>query len=303
MTRAQYPVDPNPKDVVPARPSRKRAWISGLVIVLTVILIGVYFAARRSDSWLIHVYRHQVVRDLGPFYARINASGLSVSDIGRVEYEGAWMQLMVARRVVNDARGHMCIFSGVHGNEPASVEASLRFIETLGKSPWLYPNLDVTVVPLVNPWGWARNLRRNGANKDIARTFFNGNSAEAEMVKTLLKSEKCDLMVDLHGDSSRQAFHVITFENADLSVARAITREVKARGLPVRTGAPDGVFNRRDKDAINNARPNLGLYARRHGIARSYIVQSPRELALEQRVGMHLLALDKLALSLAKPAP
>ena len=283
--------------------SNQRAWAYGGVILITLLLIGIYYAARRSDSWLIHWKRHTVVRDLASLQLRINATGLPVSQIGRVEVDGAWLPVLALRRTLNGAPSQapqmprLCVFSGVLGNEPAAVEAALRFAESLAKDRKLYPGLNITIVPLVNPWGWARNLRRNSSNHDISRTFVGAASAESEIVKGLLKSERCNVLADLHGDSTKQPFHVITFDNADLSVAKAITRDIAARGLPLRKGAPEAVFHRLDKDAINTARPSLGLYARRNGVVQVYNIQSPRELDIEMRVGVHELALDRLARS------
>ena len=291
----------------PLPPSRKRAWTDGAIIIVTVLLIAAYYVARRSDSWMVHWKRHTVVRDLASLQLRIQATGLPVSQIGRVEIDGAWLPMPVLRRTTGaappparatGAAPRLCVFSGVHGNEPAAVEATLRFAESLAKDRTRYPGVNISIVPLVNPWGWARNLRRNHENQDISRTFITQPSAEAEMVKAYLKGEACTVVADLHGDSNKQAFHVISFDNADLSVAKAITRDVAARGLPLRKGAPEGVFHRLDKDAINNARPTLGLYARRSGVPQVYNIQSPREFDIETRVGVHLLALDRLARSI-----
>lgn len=274
--------------------ARKRAWAYCGVILITLLLIATYYAARKSDSWIIHWKRYTVVRDLASLQVRINAAGLPVSQIGRVEVDGAWLPVPALRRTINGGP-RLCVFSGVHGNEPAAVEAALRFAESLVKDRKLYPGLNITIVPLVNPWGWARDLRRNSANQDISRTFVSTPSAEGEMVKALLRTERCTVLADLHGDSTKQPFHVITFDNADLSVAKSITREIAARGLPLRKGAPEAVFHRLDKDAINTARPGLSLYARRNGVPQVYNIQSPRDIEIEMRVGVHLLALDRLA--------
>ena len=295
VPESEPPTASPPQKPALTRKGNRRIWWFGAVIATSVVLIGLYYVLRQSDSWLIHLYRYQVVRELAPLQARIAASGLAVGQLGRVEYDDAAAQILVARRVLPGARGRLCVFSGVHGNEPASVEASVRFAERVGKDAALYPGLNVTVVPLINPWGWERDLRRNGVNQDISRTFNAKPSAEGDIIRALLKAEHCDVLADLHGDRFRQPFFITTFDNPDLSVARAISREVGARGVPLRLGAPDAVFNRRDKDAINAARPNLGLYARRNGVPLVYIVQSPRQLEFEARVAVHLLALDFLA--------
>ena len=279
---------------------KKRAWLFPAIIAGSIVLGGVAYLARQADSWLIHLYRHQIVRELSSMQTRFAATGLSVSELGRVQYDGVWFSLQVARRVQSGARNRLCVFSGVHGNEPASVEAAVRFTELLGKDPSLYPGYNITVVPLVNPWGWARNLRRNGANQDVSRTFYTKPSAEAELVKILLRAEGCDVVVDPHADHAKRPFYVTSYDNPNLAAARALAREVNARGVPLRVGAPDAVFHRNDKDAINNARPNLGLYARRNGAKQVYGVQTPRGLDIEERVAIQLLAIDRLARTAGK---
>ena len=277
------------------RRPRKRAWLFPAIIVVSIVLGGISYLARQSDSWLIHLYRNQIVRELAPLQTRIVGTGLAVSELGRVQYDGVWFPVQVVRRIQHDARSRLCVFSGVHGNEPASVEAAVRFAELLGTDPSLFPRYNITVVPLINPWGWARNLRRNGTNQDINRTFYATPSPEGEMIKPLLRVEGCDVVIDLHGDHVKRPFYITTFDNVNLTPARALAREVQARGVPLRMGAPDAVFNRRDKDAINNARPNLGLYARRNGVPQVYAVQTPRNADIEERVAIQLLAIDRLA--------
>lgn len=282
------------------RPRRNRHVAAQVTIVIAVVLIGVYYALRKSDHWLIHVNRYQTVRDSGPLLARIGASGLAVSDLGRVEYDGAWQMLPVARRSLRGATKRLCVFAGVHGNEATAVEAAVRFAEQLGRTPGLYPGINVSIVPLVNPWGWARNLRHNGANRDISRSFLSTPSTEAELIKPLLAKEPCDMLVDLHGDRANGPFYIVTYENPRLDLARSITREVRKRGIALRAGAPDGVFNRSSQDSANQTRPNLGLYARKNGVPEVYIVQTPRQLPIEERVQINLLTLERLAAALAK---
>ena len=287
--------DDHPTRRASARPRQNRHIAALVTIAVVLVLIGAYYALRKSDAWLIHFNRHQTVRDVAPLHARLAASGLSVAELGRVEYDGAWQPIMVARRSVAGAQRRLCVFSGVHGNEPASVEAGVRMAEMLGRAPGLYPGLNIVIVPLVNPWGWARNLRHNGVNRDISRSFMRTPSAESELIKTLLAKEPCDMLVDVHGDRANGPFYLITYENANLELARSITRAVKAQGVMVRAGAPDGVFNRRDIDKASDTRPNLALYARRLGVREVYVVQTPRQLEIETRVKLNLLTLDRLA--------
>ena len=118
--------DDHPTRRASDRPRQNRHIAALATIAVVLVLIGAYYALRKSDAWLIHFNRHQTVRDVAPLHARLAASGLAVSELGRVEYDGAWQPIMVARRSVAGAQRRLCVFAGVHGNEPASVEAGVE---------------------------------------------------------------------------------------------------------------------------------------------------------------------------------
>lgn len=272
----------------------RNAWWLGIGIALA---FASYLALRYADSWLVYLLKNSQVRDVAAFNARLLKLGPTVSEIGRVEYDGVTMPMLAARRLVAGATRRLCIIAGVHGNEPAGVEAATRLAEKAIGNPALYPGLNLLIVPLANPWGWSRNLRYSGANQDVNRGFAAGKGAEVLIVTDLLARERCDVLVDLHGDRARREFSVITYDNPDLATARALTAEVAAQGIALRAGTPDGVFTRGLNDAASRARPTLALYARQQGTRFVYVVESPRRLEFETRVRLHLQAIDRLSRS------
>ena len=277
-----------------ARWMRRNAWWLGIGIAL---MCATYVALRYADSWLVYMLKNSQVRDVAALNARLQKLGPAVSEIGRVEYDGVMMPMLAVRRLVSGATRRLCIIAGVHGNEPAGVEAAARLAEKAIGNPALYPGLNLLIVPLANPWGWSRNLRHSGANQDINRGFAAGKGVEALIVTDLLARERCDGLVDLHGDRARREFSVITYDNPDLATAKALTAEVAAQGIALRAGMPDGVFTRGLNDAASKARPTLALYARQHGTRFVYVVESPRRLEFETRVRLHLQAIDRLSRS------
>lgn len=277
-----------------ARWMRRNAWWLGIGIAL---MCATYVALRYADSWLVYMLKNSQVRDVAALNARLQKLGPAVSEIGRVEYDGVAMPMLAVRRLVPGATRRLCVIAGVHGNEPAGVEAAARLAEKAIGDPALYPGLNLLIVPLANPWGWSRNLRHSGANQDINRGFAAGKGVEALIVTDLLARERCDGLVDLHGDRARREFSVITYDNPDLATAKALTAEVAAQGIALRAGMPDGVFTRGLNDAASKARPTLALYARQHGTRFVYVVESPRRLEFETRVRLHLQAIDRLSRS------
>lgn len=69
-----------------------------------------------------------------------------------------------------DAHGGTLVFGGFHGDEPKSVHVARKLLESLqiesiaDRQSWL-------VVPLVNPDGYEKRLRRNARGVDINRNF------------------------------------------------------------------------------------------------------------------------------------
>ena len=132
------------------------------------------------------------------------------------------------------------------------------------------------------------------------RKFASGSSQESEQIKRLLAREDCDLLVDLHEDCSHHQFFILTYENAQPEIAEAITAKVAHMGVPLRSSAKNGVYHKREKDFDDDSLPTLSLYARQHGTPFTYIVETPRELDMQERIRLHRLAIDRLAMSLTK---
>ena len=91
----------------------------------------------------------------------------------------------------------MLLTSGVHGDEPAGIEAVLRFLES---APSTYPGFEFVVVPCVNPTGYVRSTRENIRGVDINRPFEADDEEEVRIIKDLLKGECFDCHVDFHED-------------------------------------------------------------------------------------------------------
>lgn len=271
---------------------RWKSWLFASVLILA----GYYAIATQIDWWLFQFYSGRQARSATEVNAKLASSGLEITQLGVVRYAAdSWPILAASRRVANP-KASLCIFSGVHGNEPAGVEATLRWMADLGKSKILYPHVDVLAVPLVNPAGWVHDLRHNGENKDIARTFVQGSSQESTLIKGLLGKVHCDLLVDLHEDRYHSAVYLLSY-GADPAHATALglARKVRDSGYALRSAAPDGVYHVAPDKYPEIERATLSLYAQQHGVAQTFIVETPSKLPMNERVKVHRLVLDELA--------
>lgn len=263
-----------------------------------LIAAGYYGVAQRIDWWLYHFFSGRQQRDIAIVEQRIMRSGLPFQSLGRVVYDGVqWpLDAVILKKPV--ARRQACIFAGVHGNEPAGTEAALTLIDDLARDSLLYPSWNFVIVPVANPWGWAHDLRHNGDNLDIARQFHRADTGETALIKKLLAREHCDLLVDLHEDRLESGLYMLTYENPRLERIRAITREIEATGVPLKSSAPGGIHHVREAEFDTVRSTTLSLYARQHGTAQSHIVETPARLPMPTRVRLHRQVLARLLATL-----
>jgi len=109
-----------------------------------------------------------------------------------------------------DTPTRLGIFAGIHGDEPESVHAAIRFIRFLEHYPELAAGYCLSFYPLCNPTGFEDNTRHSRRGKDLNREFWS-NSAEPEV---LLLEKELDLgafdgIVSLHIDDTSDGFYGI----------------------------------------------------------------------------------------------
>ena len=66
------------------------------------------------------------------------------------------------------------ISTGIHGDEPAGPMAALRLLQ---EDRWP-DSADITLLPCLNPGGFAKNTRENADGADLNRDFLNPKTAE-----------------------------------------------------------------------------------------------------------------------------
>ncbi len=106
--------------------------------------------------------------------------------------------------VVNaDAKKTLGIVGTVHGEEPASGLGALNYLRwaTVPK------NVRLFIIPILNPWGYENNKRRNVNNRNINRQFFKKRlSGEAKVVTDALAG--IDFLLTLHEDDRYNTYYL-----------------------------------------------------------------------------------------------
>ena len=113
---------------------------------------------------------------------------------------------MVAVEEADQGRPWVLVTGGVHGDEPAGVEAALRFLEA--RCNGYIDRFRFLGAPCVNPAGYAANRRENGAGLDINRAFDGLGATEADALKGRLKERRFACAVDFHEDWETSGFYM-----------------------------------------------------------------------------------------------
>lgn len=105
----------------------------------------------------------------------------------------------------------LAIFGGLHGDEPASVLAPIAFLERLAAEPERATGYELTVYPLLNPVGYARDTRANGAGLDLNREFWRGSvQPEVRAVERELSPGRFHGLITLHADDTAEGIYGYT---------------------------------------------------------------------------------------------
>jgi murein peptide amidase A len=275
-----------------------RRWAAVASAIAALVLSGCAFLYQHSSF--------PEVRDVTALESRVRAAvaasgDLSLRTLDHVTYRGRRYPLwLVSYASTPDPAYHVLITAGVHGDEPAGVEAAVALIEALARGELRSPDAQVDIVPLVNPWGWSRNLRVNGNGLDINRDFVDFESDEADIVKALLCRQRYDLTVDLHESSRSEGFYSYVYDPPNPDAAKALARAVANRGVSLRrVKGNDGFVDVTRPKADHPRKPTLAWYCRRHVAKRVYTLETPARRDMRERVATQRFAIGFLMDTLA----
>jgi len=136
------------------------------------------------------------------------------------------------------AKWNIVINSGAHGTESVGVRVMLRFLQEFNKELLGYYNF--ILFPVVNPFGYVYNQRKNG-NNQYGNNGFSPKKTEDLTPEAKLIGEaipnKIDLFIDLHADTGKNAksgFYIYERKRPDkTSLAELSLKELKKHKIPI----------------------------------------------------------------------
>ena len=193
----------------------------------------------------------------------------------------------------SDTPKHILITGGMHGDEPAGVEAVLQFLAR--DNTTLLKKFSFLVIPCINPYGYVHNTRETRGGVDINRAFEAEEVAEVALVKKALADTQFSLAIDFHEDYDANGFYLYEGKRDEKYIGPDLATAAKTIGPidPEDPGedAPDlaeGVYKVATAWGTQGLTPYLLHFHSDHVI----ISETPTAWQLEQRAALHLTILD-----------
>lgn len=244
-----------------------------------------------------------MLRDYTELTSRIQAAatlpGVIVDRIG--EFESGTRTYPMFRVRMGTGPTRVMIDAGIHGDEPAGVEAALRFVEANATNDDMLSRFTFAIFPCNNPTGWERDTRENVDGIDLNREFsVRKPPAEAAIISAALQSNCFDLIFEMHEDIDAPGLYLYELaEDSEDYVGERIIDAVRGEGYPVNgehciegMTASNGIIRRKKVSGFRKTRLPLAIYAYRTCGGHVITLEPPvAVLSFEERVRIELMAL------------
>jgi len=225
----------------------------------------------------------------------LQAHGWTVRTVGEV----CEMPILTAERASGSNNPQVLLVGGIHGDEPAGVEAAVRWLESGQADRW---PVDWLVLACANPCGWSHDRRTASANHDLNRSFNLAECCEEiQIIRTALTGRKFLFTMDFHEDCDAPGYYiceikarppftgeqVIEAVEAVLpiwDVPRLDGRKVATRGCVRRSSISHNSLHRRRLWPLE-------FHLLRHHTEHTFCSETPMSFPIEARVRAHHAAL------------
>jgi len=246
---------------------------------------------RAADSGDIHLRCHDPAWLAKRWRAAARQAGLALETFA--EAHGYALLHAVSK---NPAPGNPWIYfsAGIHGDEPASTEALLAWVE---RNAPRARSLNLRIFPCLNPWGLANNNRLDADGRDLNRCYRNPSHPPVAEHARIARANRYALAMVLHEDFDARGVYVYETSPVKPYLGEAIVAAM-ARHIPPdprsridSSRAKGGVIRRRVKPDLLPDWPEAFLL-HFHCARRVFTVETPSEFHIDARVEAHIAAID-----------
>lgn len=267
------------------------------LLAIGLVLVAVWYGFSYKRDWFyFYARRDAVTRNVSELGAALGRTGIGLQTLGQISYGASSLPLWVLRQPAADpAAKTICLMAGIHGNEPAGVQALVSLLQDMQAQPAAFAAHRYVIVPLANPWGWTHDLRHNGDNRDAARQFTDGSAQEASLLKKLFAAERCSLLVDLHEDRFHNGFYLLAYGEPNQAGLEDTLQTIEATtGVRRARVGEAGVLAFKPAGFSGITRSTAPLWARMNGAQHAFIVETEDALPLASRIAIHRQAIAGL---------
>lgn len=208
--------------------------------------------------------------------------------------------ILTAERKFGGDKPQVLLVGGVHGDEPAGVEAAVSWMESGVADRW---PVDWLVLPCANPCGWSDDRRTASTNHDLNRSFNLAECCdEIRIIRDALNGKKFLFSMDLHEDCDAPGYYICEIKTRPPFAGEKVITDVEAI-IPIwdvpkldgRKVAARGCVRRSpvSKSTLHLRRLwPLEFHLLRYHTDHTFCNETPMDFPMEQRVHAHHSALE-----------
>jgi len=190
------------------------------------------------------------------------------------------------------------ISAGIHGDEPAGVEAIIIFLESKRYSKFIH-DWEITLLPCLNPWGYEYDIRESHEGKDLNREFKSSPSPqEVKLIQSVL-NDPFDLALELHEDVESSGFYLYgkgkSGRETELGqkILQRVNEIMPINGNPEIEGnlADHGIIKRPCGSTSEEWWP-MAVYSLAQGTKECFTLETSTDFSMKKRASAHLLAIE-----------
>lgn len=136
----------------------------------------IFINGRELKPYIWSLYNGHKTKDIDYYYSRMFESGLKIEELGKIEE----LPIFLVQNDHEKGQPNILIMGGVHGEESAGPWGILN---VMMKLKLMRINVNVSIIPIMNPYGFSKGLRFNSELKSINSGYFRTKSSKPELTE------------------------------------------------------------------------------------------------------------------------
>lgn len=220
---------------------------------------------------------------------------LSLSVFGEA---GGYPLVVVETEHPDPDAASLYLSAGIHGDEPAPVEALIRWAEAKGMRR-RFSGVNLLLFPCLNPWGLERNVRFDSEGRDLNRCYHSKQVPQIAAQMGVIKGRKFHVAACLHEDYDARGFYLYEIASKRPYWGESLCGKI----LSIMNADPrrnidghacrGGVIRRRVTSGMMKGHPEAFLLHFKHA-DRTFTLETPSEEGIAGRIRLQKGFLDAL---------